>query len=202
MNNDLFDMDAGALCLDFANTVEWHASDQPKDLLGDATHLIAWGEAANILSSERAEALRQVAEDQPTRAAAELHDALQFRESIYGIFSAYATGRAVEAADLSSLNDALGTAMSHLHLVSSSQGFEWDWRDQGEGVDGLLWAVARSAGELLTSSKLERVSQCQDDRGCGYLFIDTSRNKSRRWCSMESCGNRAKARRHYQRQKA
>ena len=68
------------------------------------------------------------------------------------------------------------------------------------GFDRILWPVARSAGELLISDKLDRVRQCADDRGCGYLFVDTSRNRSRRWCSMESCGNRAKAHRHYQRQ--
>jgi predicted RNA-binding Zn ribbon-like protein len=65
-----------------------------------------------------------------------------------------------------------------------------------------MWPVVHSAAELLTSPHLDRVRQCADDRGCGFLFFDTSRNGSRRWCSMESCGNRAKARRHYQRTKA
>jgi predicted RNA-binding Zn ribbon-like protein len=51
---------------------------------------------------------------------------------------------------------------------------------------------------LVTSKEIKRVGECADDRGCGYLFIDTSRNHSRRWCSMEACGNRAKAQRHYQ----
>jgi predicted RNA-binding Zn ribbon-like protein len=78
--------------------------------------------------------------------------------------------------------------------------FAWDWAEDPDSLDRVLWVVARSAGELLTSDQLDRVRQCADDRGCGYLFLDTSRNRSRRWCSMESCGNRAKARRHYQRQ--
>ena len=68
-------------------------------------------------------------------------------------------------------------------------------------LERVVWPVARSAADLLTSDLLSRVRRCEDDRGCGYLFIDTSRNRSRRWCSMESCGNRAKARRHYARQK-
>jgi len=62
--------------------------------------------------------------------------------------------------------------------------------------------VARSAAELLTSDNVDRVRECEDDRGCGYLFIDQSKNRSRRWCSMESCGNRAKARRYYARLQA
>ncbi|MCX6026505.1 MAG: CGNR zinc finger domain-containing protein [Chloroflexi bacterium] len=61
----------------------------------------------------------------------------------------------------------------------------------------VLWPVMRSAAELLTSDLASRVGQCQDDRGCGWLFIDTSRNHTRRWCAMGDCGNRAKARRHY-----
>jgi predicted RNA-binding Zn ribbon-like protein len=66
----------------------------------------------------------------------------------------------------------------------------------------MLWPVARSAADLLTSAEeLARVGQCADDRGCGWLFFDTSRNHSRRWCAMKDCGNRAKARRHYRRQR-
>jgi predicted RNA-binding Zn ribbon-like protein len=60
----------------------------------------------------------------------------------------------------------------------------------------MLWPVVRDAADLLTSKELNRVGRCADER-CGWLFVDTSRNRSRRWCSMESCGNRAKARRHY-----
>jgi predicted RNA-binding Zn ribbon-like protein len=63
----------------------------------------------------------------------------------------------------------------------------------------MLWPIAREAANLLTSKDIKRMGECADDRGCGYLFFDTSRNHSRRWCSMESCGNRAKAQRHYQR---
>jgi predicted RNA-binding Zn ribbon-like protein len=66
-------------------------------------------------------------------------------------------------------------------------------------LDEMLRPVARSAADWLVSADVDRVRLCADDRGCGYLFVDTSRNRSRRWCSMESCGNRAKARRHYER---
>jgi len=61
--------------------------------------------------------------------------------------------------------------------------------------------VVHDAAGLLTSEKLDRVEECADDR-CGWLFLDVSRNRSRRWCAMEDCGNRAKARRHYKRKRA
>ena len=91
--------------------------------------------------------------------------------------------------------------MSHLQLAIYPQGFQWEWTEVENTFDRVAWAVARSAGELMTSDRLVRVRECADDRGCGYLFIDTSRNHSRRWCSMETCGNRAKASRSYKRRR-
>jgi len=65
----------------------------------------------------------------------------------------------------------------------------------------MLWPILRSGADLLASEDRERVGQCADDRGCGWLFFDASRNRSRRWCNMEDCGNRAKAKRHYARER-
>jgi predicted RNA-binding Zn ribbon-like protein len=73
------------------------------------------------------------------------------------------------------------------------------WRGDESGLDGILWPILRSAARLLTDGDHSRLGQCADDRGCGYLFYDTSRNRSRRWCDMNSCGNRAKSQRHYAR---
>jgi predicted RNA-binding Zn ribbon-like protein len=79
-------------------------------------------------------------------------------------------------------------------------GFVWDWHE----VDGVLelpiWIVARSAADLLVSSELERVRECAGEK-CDWLFLDASRNQSRRWCDMAACGNRAKAQRNYARRR-
>ena len=99
------------------------------------------------------------------------------------------------------LNALLSQSLPHLKVVNSAEGFTWEWGGDVEDFNQIIWQVARSSAELLTSDQLSRVRVCEDDRGCGYLFIDTTRNHSRRWCSMESCGNRAKARRHYARQR-
>lgn len=199
MTTDVFDLDAGALCLDFANTLEWRSGEHPKELLSDFSDLIRWGEAADIVPSGRAIRLRQIAESQPERAAAVLEDAIQLREAIYRIFSSFSEQDNVDPEDLAVLNRSLARSLSHLQIIPSSQGFAWDWAESPDGLGQILWPPTRSAGELLASDRLDRVCQCADDRGCNYLFIDTSRNRSRRWCSMESCGNRAKARRHYKR---
>jgi predicted RNA-binding Zn ribbon-like protein len=86
-------------------------------------------------------------------------------------------------------------------LVSEGDDFTWKWADGVDPKNMVLWTVALSAANLLTSDKASRVRVCEDDRGCGVLFIDMSKNHSRRWCSMQSCGNRAKAHRHYSRVK-
>jgi predicted RNA-binding Zn ribbon-like protein len=86
-------------------------------------------------------------------------------------------------------------------IVSTEEGLAWDWACAEDALDRVLWPVVHDAAGLLTSQELKRVKKCADER-CGWLFFDTSRNHSRRWCSMESCGNRAKARRHYERQRA
>lgn len=199
MNSKTFDFESGALCLDFVNTVDWHASQYPQERLSGYSDLLDWGEAAGELLVDRARYLRVLAKRRPEQAAAVFKRAIQMRETLYRIFSFLAANRSVTLDDLALLNDALGKSLAHLRIRSSSAGFNWDWSDTSETLDQVLWPVVRSAAELLISEDLHRVKQCADDRGCGYMFVDTSRNKSRRWCSMETCGNRAKAQRHYRR---
>ena len=85
--------------------------------------------------------------------------------------------------DLELLNQELLPALSHARIVEADHGFTWDWADDRQTLDRMLWPVARSAAELLSSAQLNRARQCADDR-CGWLFLDMSRNRSRRWCSM------------------
>ena len=77
------------------------------------------------------------------------------------------------------------------------KGVDWEWKSQNP-VDSILWPIAQSAADLLTSPDLAAVRMCEAP-DCAWLFLDQSRNRSRRWCDMKVCGNRQKARRHYQR---
>jgi predicted RNA-binding Zn ribbon-like protein len=196
-----FDYDSGDLCLDFANSLEWHSSGHPVEHLGDYSTLVFWGERAGLITPERSAHLRQLAMEQADEAAAAYDRATQLREVVYRIFSQYYHKEAVNPDDVQRLNAILSRSLPHLQVVSTTQGFDWKWSEDSGDLDQIIWPVARLAAELLTSEQLDRVRECEDDRGCGYLFIDTTRNHSRRWCSMESCGNRAKARRHYARQR-
>ena len=188
----------GWLCLDFANTADWHASDQPVEYLTSYAELVAWSRHAGILAEEQGERLLKAAARCPADAAAVLQKALSLREAIYRIFSAISSGSRPPAADLAAFNAELGRSLACSRIALTAEGFAWDWNGGEDTLDRMLWPVVRDAAELLTSEELDRVGQCADDR-CGWLFLDSSRNRSRRWCSMEDCGNRAKARRHYRR---
>jgi predicted RNA-binding Zn ribbon-like protein len=192
---------SGRLCLDFANTADWHASDQPEEQLNSYADLVSWSEQVGVLTEDEVQQLLREAAHHPDDAAAVLEQAISFREALYQIFSAITVGESPEVADLAILNEVLSTALGRLHLVSTSAGFGWEWIDEENELERMLWPVAQSAAALLTSAELIRVGRCADDR-CGWLFMDMSRNRSRRWCDMGDCGNRAKARRHYQRKQA
>jgi predicted RNA-binding Zn ribbon-like protein len=188
----------GWLCLDFANTADWHASRFPEEQLTSYAALVTWGRQAGQLAEPEAGALLQAAACRPEEAAATLARAIELREAIYRIFSAVAADDMPAADDLAFLNAALVEFLPRLRLAVVGGGFVWAWSGPEEALDPMLWPVAWSAARLLTSSELDRVGAC-DGEGCGWLFWDTSRNRSRRWCDMQTCGNRAKARRHYRR---
>ncbi len=196
-----FELTGGRLCLDLANTLNDRAADAPRELLNSYGGLVDWGRQAGILTEGEAARLVQFETCHPAEAASVLNRAIALREVIYRTFSAVAGGRSPEEADLAGLNAALAEALSLSRIVPMEGRFVWDSGVDQDSPDGMLCAVARSAGDLLTSEELDRVRIC-DGHDCLWLFMDTSRNRSRRWCDMKSCGNRAKAREHYQRKKA
>ena len=189
------------LCLDFINTISWRTSDHPQDSLTSYSDLVKWGWQAGVITEREARQLLREGASRPKEANTVFARAVQMRGAIYRIFSALAADRRPETADLDLLNDALSQALSRLRVKSRTEGFTWSWADTDGTLDRVLWPVARSAAELLVSDELSRVRECAGE-GCGWLFVDVSRNRLRRWCDMKSCGNRAKARRYYERVKA
>jgi predicted RNA-binding Zn ribbon-like protein len=185
------------VCLDFANTNDWHASEHPIENLHNYAELVSWGKKSGILSSEAADELTRLETEQPGIAEDAYHIAIQVREAIFRIFSRRYGEQPVAEEDLAMLNSIVQKAMAYRTLVPEGDNFTWKWAEDVDQKNLVLWTVALSAANLLTSDKATRVRVCEDDRGCGALFIDMSKNHSRRWCSMESCGNRAKAHRHY-----
>ncbi len=189
----------GQPCLDFANTVSTRL-EGGHEYLTSYIELVAWSQHAGVLTGRETGALLRQATGNTELAVAALERAIDMRETIYRIFSTVAAGQEPEDGDLAALNAALREALAHVEVVPMGARFEWGWMPDGDELDRMLWPIARSAGDLLTSPDLGRVRECARE-GCDWLFVDTSKNRSRRWCSMLMCGSRVKSRRYYRRVK-
>lgn len=196
---EAFDLTGGRPALDFVNTLEGRATE-PRDRLSTYGDLLSWARQEGLLDEGPADELRQEAEARAGEADRALAAARTLREALYEIFSAMAAEGSPAAEAVARLNDALPEAMKAFRLAAAEPGVEWRWTLAGEALERILALVVRDAAELLTSPEVRRVRQCQSET-CAWLFLDQSRNRSRRWCDMKVCGNRAKARRHYERSK-
>jgi len=163
---------------------------------------VAWGRHSGSIGAAQDERLREAAHDDPAEAGRVLARATRLREACYSIFARAAEGRPPTADDLDTLHGELTSAMPHIRVNRSGDGFSWGWEDARPGLDQVLWPVTWSAADLLVRGPVERIRECPGAGTCGWLFLDVSKNASRRWCQMSSCGNRAKARRHYARVQA
>jgi predicted RNA-binding Zn ribbon-like protein len=194
----VFDLDGGRPCLDFANTLSATSGEH----LSTYPDLVAFAEQSGLLTQDDVEWLHAEGEREPANADAVLARAHRLRAAIYGVFSGIAAGMAPRPRDVEVLNGELGAALQHacVELTPNQHAYQWGWA--GRQMDAPLWGVARSAADLLVSVEDgRRVRECNGDE-CNWLFLDTSKNHSRQWCSMQSCGNRHKARRHYQRRRS
>jgi len=191
----------GVLCLDFANTASARDTATPTERLHNYEDLTVWAERVGIVDGAGGERLRREAARQPEASIALFQRALALREAIFRIFAARIEDTAPAADDLALLNANIAASYPHLRLaISDATGFTWAWADTPHQLDRMLWPVVRSAAEMLTSDELERVRMCQGEH-CGWLFVDCSKNRSRRWCDMQDCGNVEKVRRYRRKQK-
>jgi len=194
-----FDLSGGALCLDFANTLlRRNHPGGAEDELSNYARLVAFAKQTKLLSPAKADSLAKLASVKRRNVDRVLLAAVMLREAIYRVFAASAAGNPASSKDLKLLEDFALEAWRHRRLrPTAKDGFSWQWKpEEAESPEQVLWPIALSASELLTSERLGTVRQCAAD-DCAWLFLDESRNRSRRWCDMAVCGNRQKARRHY-----
>ena len=194
-----FELTGGSLCLDFANTL----GDRPRathEHLRDYAALLRFSRQAGSLSDPELNDLDTLYADCDGCVEPIFDKVIQLRESIYRIFSEIAGGGAPQGQDIDRLNAVLHKALRQLEIRGNGDRFNWAWGGPTQALDRPLWPIARSAAELLTSDSLGCLRECASET-CSWLFLDCSRNQRRRWCDMSTCGNRAKARRHYQRKK-
>jgi predicted RNA-binding Zn ribbon-like protein len=172
----------------------------PHENLHSYLHFLAWCQQAGQVNSSQVHLLKDKAAADPQKALSVLGEALELREAIYRIFMDIINAATPGQVDLARLNFELARALGRLRIKQRMEGsgFDWEWSDESVQLESPLGPVAQSAATLLASDNLlARLHQCGGEN-CGWLFVDTSKNHSRRWCDMRDCGNRAKVRRHRQ----
>jgi len=186
----------GRLCLDFVNTVDGRRNDSSLlgDKLKDYSDLVAWSQHSGITTAAESARLIRESKQKPAAANTVLHRAVALREALQHIFKATVMKSAPPSIDLETVNDELLKARKNERLASTENGFQWKWTDSETALDRMLWSIAQSGAEFLMTGDLSRLRECGGEE-CGWLFEDTSRNKSRQWCTMQDCGNLAKIRR-------
>lgn len=194
---------AGNIPLEFINTASgrvWQDEKNPldykilKDKLESFSDLVDWGHNIGILTDSSVKRLSHFAAHNEQSALKILRRAVVLRETIYRILISLVEGYKPQQEDIDLLNKECTAAREHQRLLFENNKFKWNFESGNNEQESIIWYIALSASELLTSDQLHRVKQCPGEN-CGWLFYDTSKNGSRQWCDMRDCGNVAKVRR-------
>jgi predicted RNA-binding Zn ribbon-like protein len=192
-----FQLVGSHLALNFANTLDFrYDPERLIDLLSSYERLLAFFRQTGIITAQQVRKL--LANTSESEARRTLRRAIELRETIYFSFLSVLRGRRVQNAHLRTLNRFLEDARVPATIAWQKRSLVRTYRDLAGTAGGPLWAVIDAAANLLTSPDGLRVREC-GEKTCRWLFLDQSKNHSRRWCDMKVCGNRAKARRFYAR---
>lgn len=182
---------------DFLNTAELDGSGRSVEHFASLADVTAWLEEHRLLHASRR---RPLDASPPERAAELLAQVRAVRGALREIVDGLVEGRAVGEDALATVNAVL-RARSVVELVRGDGGIALAHRHSGDPLDDALAAVAEPLVNVISTGSTERLRICAND-GCRWVFEDNSRTGRRRWCSMASCGNRAKAARHRARKRA
>jgi predicted RNA-binding Zn ribbon-like protein len=186
----------GRQCLDFINTLDWRGTETPVEFLNAYPDLLAWSRHVGICTPSETRRMTEMAKGCQAEARQVCKRAVALREIIYRIFAAISQDKNPAPRDLARFNQYLSEALKASQIIRAKDGYSWDTAGDKARLDWVLNPVVRSAAELLISDDIKHIKACADP-ACGWLFLDSSRNKRRRWCDMQDCGNRAKASRFY-----
>ncbi len=189
----------GHPALDLVNTVAWrHDPARTVDRLPDATALVNWAAFVGLLDDAQAAAFRTELHDDPGADRRLAAQARRARERLHRVLLPMATGEEPPAQDVAALHRGLLGALGRAQV---STAMPWEWSTGLRSVSDLPDELDLATWRLLQHEDRRRLRQCRDD-DCGWLFLDHTKNASRVWCSSADCGNRSRARRHYERRTA
>ncbi len=183
----------GELAIAFGNTASARP-DNAQQGVASFGDLLTWGQQAGVLSALEGERLERLAAERPEDAAAVVVRAQRVRSSLRRIFYAVAAKKEFPREDLKTLNDVMTRSLPAPRIVPGPEGLTWGWTGDEDALDRMLWSVLHSAALFLTSERIQGVRQCAGWNCNLYFFDKTGRRK---WCSMKTCGNRAKSLNYY-----
>ena len=185
----------GRVCLDFVNTVSWPLTNHPHDWFDRAANVIEWARAVDLINRTTAQFLARRIGSDPRGAQRAVERMRRQRATVSRVLSPLAHGRTPVPGDVDALNRLLAGAARH-RIVATTQ-LEWTWVRPVQ-LDEISRPVILDAANVLADSDHSRIGHCPS---CHWVFYDTTRNRSRRWCDMADCGSRDKALRYYHRQR-
>jgi predicted RNA-binding Zn ribbon-like protein len=189
----------GNVALDFVNTRGGDPDPPPGDeAIRDYADLVAWASHVGLFAETDADHLCDLAARGPVGAADAYARALRLRTVLDALFRSLAQDLAPPDGHLRALQAEASEALGHARLVEGEGAYRWTWQDPDD-LERPLWPVVHAAVELLTGGPLDRVKKCSR---CRWLFLDESKNRSRRWCSMGDCGTAEKVSRYVARRAA
>jgi predicted RNA-binding Zn ribbon-like protein len=188
----------GHVVLDFVNTVGGLPSTADDDAIATYEQLLLWSELSETITSEHARRLEKRARRSRAQADEALRDAHALRRDLYALLDGLRTGSDTVDRDWKVVRPRLVSAMEHASPSVDGQSVRWSWAHDAD-LAAPLHPIALAAGELMTSEDLALVRRCGR---CRFLFLDRSRNHSRRWCNMRTCGFADKVERQLERRHA
>ena len=194
-----FQLVAGHVALDFVNTLDNRCDpERSVDLLPTYSELVAFAGQYGLVNPAQARVL--LAATSERQAMLVLDRAIRLREALYQLFRAAISDERPSSEDIETLNASLSEARSRRQLTWDGKDFVWRYRGFPDQPASPIWPIVEAAAELLSSGDRARIRECSNET-CRWLFLDQSKNHSRRWCDMSVCGNRAKARRFHARER-
>ncbi len=187
-------LDGGCFCFDFINTVYSRKDESMHDYLLSYDDILIWSERVKLLHTGRLNELRTVAVKERKKAELRLKEIIEKRELLHSVFTSVIHNKSADSALAEAFNKTLSKALSKLRLKITEQNIDVAWSENEIDLLEPLWVVYKDAFDIMTSFPVKRMKEC---KSCGWLFLDRSKNNSRTWCSMQSCGSLEKSKRYY-----
>jgi predicted RNA-binding Zn ribbon-like protein len=187
-----FKLVGGHPALDFVNTLGG-AGAGTDEFLQSYGDLVAWAQQSALVDGRWGQRLRASARADAGGAATTLKEARRLRAHLDAVLRAHIGARDPDAADLDAIRVAYNAALAHGRLAADPPHYRWDWRTSDPVPASVLWPIAREIADLLTYTDLRTLKTCA---ACRWLYLDITRNHSRRWCTPDDCGVRARMRRY------